>query len=66
MKKLKVTVDTGPWLNLVDEIGNEYEYIIKMLEWHKKGCIELFATSRILLETQQRKDHPDTIKSGPS
>ena len=57
MKKLMITVDTGPSLNVVDELGDEYEYIIKMLEWHKKGCIEIFATSRILL---------DTIKKGPS
>ncbi|MGP8281386.1 MAG: hypothetical protein ACLQT6_01575 [Desulfomonilaceae bacterium] len=54
MQRLKVTVDTGPWLDLIDERGDEYEYILKMLEWHKQGFIELFATSRILQDTAKK------------
>ena len=54
MKKIKVTVDTGPWLDVVDELGDQYEYILKILEWHKQESIELFATSRILQDTAKK------------
>lgn len=45
-----VTVDTGPWLDVLDSKGS-VSYVRQMLLWHDQGLIKLFASNRLDLDT---------------
>lgn len=54
MSPLLVTVDTGPWIDLLNQSGSEME---RILWWHRSGYIRLFASSRVF--------DPDTDSMDP-
>lgn len=56
MATLLATIDTAPLLDLVDRKGS-FVYVEQIVEWHRVGHIELFASSRLL--------NPDTWKMNP-
>ncbi len=52
MGMIRITIDTGPWLDLLDRRGCEAK-MEQILDWHKAETIRVFASSRIF--------DPDTI-----